>query len=270
LTSAERIRYRRQVALPEVGTAGQRALKGASVLVVGLGGLGTPAATYLAAAGVGKIGLVDSDTVDRPNLHRQFLYTDSDVGKNKASVAMPRLLRVNPNVDFRVFPFRLDSSNAMKIIREFDIVIDASDNLPSRYLVNDACVLSGKPDVYASVLRFDGLASVFCAADGPCYRCLRPLPPPPGSVEFCEGAGILGVVPGVMGVVQATQALSILLATGSPLIGRLLVFDGRSSSFEELRIKKDPGCPICGLRPTIRKLVDAPHSGATESVVDGC
>ncbi len=256
LSPGELVRYARHLALPEVGSAGQRRLKASSALVVGLGGLGNPAAAYLAAAGVGRIGLVDGDDVERSNLHRQFLFTEADVGQNKAEVARRRLLAINPSVGVKTFPVRLISSNAMRVISGFDVVVDSTDNLPSRYLISDACVLGGKPDVYASALGFDGQASVFHPPRGPCYRCLYPTPPPPEGVESCEDAGVLGVVPGVMGTVQALQVLTILLGVGPSLLGRLLVFSGLDSSFEELRIKRDPDCPACGQRPTIRKLID--------------
>jgi molybdopterin/thiamine biosynthesis adenylyltransferase/rhodanese-related sulfurtransferase len=256
LSPDELIRYGRQLALPEIGEAGQRRLKSSSVLVVGVGGLGSPAATYLAAAGVGRLGLVDGDVIEQSNLHRQFLFSDLQVGQMKAEVAKARLSQVNPNTEVVSFPLQLDSSNAMETISGFDVVVDATDNLPSRYLISDSCVMAGKQDVYASALRFDGQASVFCAPGGPCYRCLYPQPPPPESVESCEEAGVLGAVPGVMGAVQAAQAISILLGKGSPLVGRLLVFSGLDSSFEELRIRKDPRCPMCGPNPTIKKLLD--------------
>lgn len=256
LSPEEMARYQRQMVLPEVGVAGQRRLKSSSVLIVGVGGLGTPAATYLAAAGVGRIGLVDGDTVERSNLQRQVLFAESHVGRLKADVVKARLSEVNPNIDAVSLPRRLDSTNALKIIRGFDVVVDATDNLPSRYLISDACLLAGKLDVYASAARFDGQASVFCAPDGPCYRCLHPRPPPPESVESCEEAGVLGVVPGLMGLVQAAQAINILLGTGSSLVGRLLVFSSQSSTFEELRIRKNPSCPACGQDPTVKRLVD--------------
>lgn len=256
LTSDEMVRYSRHLALPDIGIAGQRKLKSSSVLVVGMGGLGTPAAVYLAAAGVGRIGIVDSDKVEESNLHRQFLFSESDVGLNKTDVAKSRLLQVNPNTAVEAFQLRLDSSNAKHILRGFDVVVDATDNLPSRYLINDACVLLGKPDVYASALQFDGQASVFFARKGPCYRCLYPEPPPPDQVESCEQAGVLGVVPGMMGTLQAVQAISLVLGRGSPLVGRLLVFSGLDSSFNELTFRKDPRCPVCSKNPTIRKLID--------------
>lgn len=256
LSKDELVRYGRHLVLPEVGEEGQRRLKASSALVVGVGGLGIPAATYLAAAGVGRIGLVDSDVVERSNLQRQFLFSESDIGENKAMIARSRLLRVNPEIETTSFQVRLNSSNAMDIIRGFGVVLDCTDNLPSRYLINDACVLLGKPDIYASALGFDGQACVFDAKRGPCYRCLYPLPPPPDVVKSCEEAGVLGVVPGIMGAVQAMQTISILLGRGSSLVGRLLVFSGLDSSFEEVKFKRNPRCLVCGPKPAIRELVD--------------
>ena len=256
LTAAEAQRYRRHLVLPEVGPEGQRRLKGSSVVVVGVGGLGIPAAVYLTAAGVGRVGLVDGDTVEMPNLQRQFLFREADVGRKKVEVAAERLSQVNPNVEAVAYDRKLDSSNAVEVIRKYEVVVDATDNLPSRYLINDACVLLGKPDVYASALGFDGQASVFFALLGPCYRCLSPTPPPPESVKSCEDAGVLGVLPAVMGGVQAIQAIHMLLGTGSPLIGRLLIFNGLDTTFDEVRIKKDPSCRVCGPNPTVTRLID--------------
>jgi adenylyltransferase/sulfurtransferase len=256
LTAPEAQRYSKHLVLPEVGPEGQRRLKGSSVVVVGVGGLGTPAAVYLAAAGVGRIGLVDGDTVEMPNLPRQFLFREADVGRRKVEAAAERLRQVNLNVEVVTHDKRLDSGNAMDVIRNYEVVIDATDNLPSRYLINDACVLLGKPDVYASAIGFDGQASVFFALLGPCYRCLNPDPPPPDSVKSCEDAGVLGVLPGVMGGIQAVQTVHILLGIGSPLIGRLLVFNGLDTSFDEVRIKKDPACRVCGPNHTVTRLID--------------
>jgi len=256
LTKDEMARYGRHLVLHEIGIEGQRRLKASSVLVVGVGGLGTPAATYLVAAGVGRVGLVDGDVIEKTNLHRQVLFTESDVGKKKVLVAKSRLLKTNPNVKIEAIPVRLDSSNALELFSRFDLVVDATDNLPSRYLISDACVLLGKPDVFASALGFDGQASVFYSREGPCYRCFYPQPPPPETVESCENAGVLGVVPGIMGSVQAVQAINLLLHNGSPLIGKLLVFSGIDSSFVQIRIKKNPDCPVCGSNPTIKKLID--------------
>jgi adenylyltransferase/sulfurtransferase len=256
LSALEAQRYSRHLVLPEVGPEGQRRLKGSSVVIVGVGGLGIPAAVYLASSGVGKVGLVDGDTVKMPNLQRQFLYGEADVGRKKVEVAAERLRQVNPNVEVAAHDTRLDSGNALEVIRNYEVIVDATDNLPSRYLINDACVLLGKPDVYASALGFDGQASVFFALRGPCYRCLSPYPPPPESVRSCEDVGVLGVLPGVMGVIQAVQAIHILLGTGSSLVGRLLVFNGLDTSFDEVRIRKDPACKVCGPNPTITRLID--------------
>ncbi len=256
MTASEAQRYSRHLVLPEVGPKGQRILKHSSVAIVGVGGLGIPAAVYLTAAGVGKVGLVDGDTVEMSNLQRQFLFIEADIGRKKVEVAAERLRRVNPNVEVVACGQRLDSGNALEVIRDYEVVVDATDNLPSRYLINDACVLLGKPDVYASALGFDGQASVFFALQGPCYRCLNPDPPPPESVKSCEDTGVFGVLPGVMGVLQAVQAIHILLGIGSPLVGRLLVFNGLDTSFDEVRIKKDAACKVCGPNPTVTRLID--------------
>jgi sulfur-carrier protein adenylyltransferase/sulfurtransferase len=256
LTASEGQRYSRHLVLPEVGVEGQRRLKGSSVLVVGMGGLGTPAAVYLASAGVGRIGIVDHDVVEMPNLQRQFLFSEADLGRKKVEVAAAKLRQVNPNAEIVPYDKKLSSDNALELMRDYEVVIDATDNLPSRYLINDACVMLGKPDVYASVLGFDGQASVFWGERGPCYRCLYPEPPPPESVMSCEDAGVLGVLPGVMGGLQAVQAIQILLGKGSPLIGRLLVFNGMDSSFDEVKIKKVSDCAVCGSNPTVKKLID--------------
>jgi adenylyltransferase/sulfurtransferase len=250
------VRYSRHLLLPEVGVEGQRILKSHSVLVVGAGGLGTPAATYLAAAGVGRIGIVDNDVIEKSNLQRQFLYGESDIGKSKVDVAVARLRLVNPNVRFEPHKIVLDSTNAMDVLRSYDVIIDGTDNFPTRYLVNDACVLLGKPNVYASIYRFDGQASVFYAKSGPCYRCLFPEPPPPDSVPSCAEGGVLGVLPGIMGSIQAVQAINLLLNSGRTLIGRLLVFSAIDTTFTELKIGKNPECPICGEHPTVKALID--------------
>ncbi len=221
-----------------------------------MGGLGIPAAVYLASAGVGRIGLVDHDVIEMPNLQRQFLFSEADLGRKKVEVAAARLRQVNPNVEVTPHAVRLDSGNALEIIRPYDVVVDATDNLPARYLINDACVMLGKPDVYAGVLGFDGQASVFYACRGPCYRCLYPEPPPPESVKSCDAVGVLGVLPGIMGGLQASQTIGILLGKGSQLIGRLLVFNGLDTSFDELKVKKDRACAVCGPNPTIKKLID--------------
>ncbi|MBI3860198.1 MAG: ThiF family adenylyltransferase [Thaumarchaeota archaeon] len=265
LSARELERYSRHVVLPEVGTEGQVRLKGSSVAIVGAGGLGVPAAVYLASAGVGRIGLFDADKVELVNLHRQFLYSEDDIGRGKVEVARKRLIEVNPNVNVDAHHVRLDSSNALTFLEGYGVVIDATDNLPSRYLVNDACVLLHKPDVYASVLAFEGQASVFFPPTGPCYRCLFPKPPPPESVRSCEDAGVLGVIPGIMGGLQASQAIGLLLGKGSPLIGRLLVFDGLQTSFDEVKVKRDEGCAVCGTSPSIPGLVDYEEFCGTRS-----
>jgi len=255
-SSSEFARYSRHLIMPEVGLEGQRKLKSASVLIIGAGGLGTPSATYLAAAGVGRIGIVDFDKIERSNLHRQVLYSEADVGKYKADVARERLLAVNPNVSVEVHKVRLDSSNALDILRNYDVILDGTDNFPTRYLVNDACVLLGKPNVYASIFRFEGQASVFWAKEGPCYRCLYSEPPPPGMVPSCAEGGVLGVLPGVMGCIQAAETIDLILGKGRPLIGRLLLFDALDMSFRELKLRKNPDCSVCGPNPTVTRLID--------------
>lgn len=256
LSEQELSRYSRHLVMPEVGIEGQLKLKASSVLVVGAGGLGTPAAIYLAAAGVGRIGIVDHDVVETSNLHRQVLFTESDVGKSKAEVISRRLELVNPHVQVKPYNLKLDSSNTLGIFRDYDVIIDGTDNFPARYLINDACVLLGRPDVYASVFRFDGQASVFSGRTGPCYRCLYPEPPTPDTVPSCAEGGVLGVLPGVMGSIQAAQALSLLLGTGSPLVGRLLLFDAIAMTFDEISIKRNPDCPVCSKNPKIKELMD--------------
>jgi adenylyltransferase/sulfurtransferase len=256
LSKEEAERYSRQLVLPEIGPDGQRRLKASSAIVVGAGGLGIPASVYLAAAGVGKIGIVDHDTVEKSNLHRQILFSEADVGKKKAGVAGDRLHQVNPHVSVVPFDVKLDSSSALEILEGYDVVLDCTDNFPARYLINDACVLLRKPDVYASVFRFDGQASVFDAQQGPCYRCLFPQPPPPDSVQDCAEAGVLGVLPGIMGSIQAVQAMNLLLGAGRSLAGRLVLFNATDMSFSELRVRKSPSCPVCGSNPTIKKLID--------------
>ena len=255
-SSGEFARYSRHIIMPEVGLEGQRKLKASSVLIVGAGGLGTPSATYLAAAGVGRIGIVDFDTIERSNLHRQILYSEQDIGKSKADVARERLLQVNPNVRIELHKVRLDSSNALKILKEYDVILDGTDNFPTRYLVNDACVLLGKPNVYASIFRFEGQASVFYAKQGPCYRCLYSEPPPPGLVPSCAEGGVLGVLPGIMGSIQAAEAIDLILGRGTPLVGRLLLFNALDMKFEELKLRKNPDCLICGPNPKIKELID--------------
>jgi adenylyltransferase/sulfurtransferase len=256
LTQAEVERYSRQLVLPELGIAGQQKLKQSSVLIVGAGGLGIPAATYLTAAGVGRIGIVDEDVIEKSNLHRQTIYSDGDVGRPKSQVAGERLRKVNPYVTVEPHNARLSSANALDILKGYDVVVDCTDNFPARYLINDACVLLRKPDVYASIFRFDGQASVFYAEKGPCYRCLFPEPPPPDSVQDCAVAGVLGVLPGIMGSIQAVEAMKLMLGRGEPLLGRLLLLNATDMSFNELRFKKNPNCPVCGKTPTIRSLID--------------
>ena len=256
LSQAEVERYSRQLVLPEIGPAGQRKLKASSVVVIGAGGLGIPALVYLAAAGVGKIGIVDCDIIERNNLHRQTMYTEADVGRAKAKVAEDRLRQVNPHVAFTSFETKLDSSGALELLAGYDVVVDCTDNFPARYLINDACVMLHKPDVYASVFRFDGQASVFHADKGPCYRCLFPEPPPSDTVQDCAEAGVLGVLPGIMGGIQAAQTINLLIGKGRSLVGRLLLFNATDMSFSELRVGKSSQCPACGPHPTVTKLYD--------------
>ena len=256
LDAMEIARYSRHLIMPEVGMEGQKKLKAASVLCIGTGGLGSPLGLYLAAAGVGRIGLVDFDVVDFSNLQRQVLFGTSDVGRPKLHAARDRLQDVNPHVAIETHEARLTSENALDILRSYDIVVDGTDNFPTRYLVNDACVLLGKPNVYGSIFRFEGQASVFWAGKGPCYRCLYPEPPPPGLVPSCAEGGVLGILPGIVGTIQATEAIKLLLGTGTPLLGRLLLFDALEMSFRELKLRRDPLCPLCGANPTIRSLVD--------------
>ena len=256
LSAEELRRYARHVILPEVGVAGQRRLKESRVLVVGAGGLGSPLALYLAAAGVGAIGLVDFDVVDESNLHRQLLFGSRDVGRPKLEAAGRRLRDANPHVEILPFEERLTSANALEILRGFDVVADGTDNFPTRYLVNDACVMLGKPNAYASIFRFEGQASVFWAERGPCYRCLYPEPPPPGLVPSCAEGGVLGVLPGLLGTIQATETIKLLLGIGEPLVGRLLLVDALGMRFRELRVRKDPACAVCGPNPTVTALID--------------
>ncbi|HET9294164.1 MAG TPA: molybdopterin-synthase adenylyltransferase MoeB [Gemmatimonadales bacterium] len=256
LSQDELLRYSRHLLLPEVGPEGQRRLKAARVLLVGAGGLGSPAALYLAAAGIGTLGIVDSDAVDLTNLQRQVLHGTSDVGTAKTDSAESRLHDLNPHVTVEKFSERLTSANAQGILGEFDVIVDGSDNFPTRYLVNDTAVLAGKPNVYGAIFRFEGQVSVFDAARGPCYRCLYSEPPPPGLVPSCAEAWVLGVLPGVIGSLQALEAIKLVLGAGESLVGRLLLFDALALRFRELRLHKDPGCPLCGAAPTIRELVD--------------
>jgi len=256
LTNEEVLRYSRHLIMPEVGMVGQQKLKAARVLCIGAGGLGSPLALYLAAAGVGTIGLVDFDVVDSTNLQRQIIHTTDDVGRPKRDSAAEKLAAMNPFINIRKFETRLSSANALDLFREFDIVADGTDNFPTRYLVNDACVLTGRPNVYASIFRFEGQASVFAFEDGPCYRCLYPEPPPPGLVPSCAEGGVLGILPGLLGVIQATEVIKLILGSGEPLIGRLLLVDALSMHFRELRLRKNPDCPACGRNPTIHELID--------------
>ncbi|MGH9462503.1 MAG: molybdopterin-synthase adenylyltransferase MoeB, partial [Vicinamibacteria bacterium] len=249
-------RYSRHLIMPEVGMEGQAKLKKAQVLLIGAGGLGAPLGLYLAAAGVGRIGLVDFDVVDASNLQRQVTYSTADVGRPKLEVARERLAGINPHIQIDTFDERLSSENALDTFRSFDIVADGTDNFPTRYLVNDACVLLGKPNVYGSIFRFEGQASVFYAKEGPCYRCLYPEPPPPGLVPSCAEGGVLGVLPGIVGTLQALEVIKLILGEGSPLIGRLLLFDALKMRFRELKLRKDPDCALCGERATIKELID--------------
>jgi len=250
-------RYSRHLILPEVGLAGQKKICSASVLCIGAGGLGSPIAMYLAAAGIGKIGVLDFDTVDFSNLQRQILHGTEDVGRPKTESAKATIQRINPNVEVVIHNTRISSENALDIIRPYDIVVDGTDNFPTRYLTNDACVLLKKPNVYGSIFRFDGQASVFAPhLGGPCYRCLYPEPPPPGMVPSCAEGGVLGVLPGIVGTIQATEILKLALGKGSSLVGRLLLFDALDMRFRELKLRRDPQCPLCGDNPTITELID--------------
>ncbi|MEE8461243.1 MAG: molybdopterin-synthase adenylyltransferase MoeB [Acidobacteriota bacterium] len=256
LTHEEVKRYSRHLIMPEVGMTGQKKLKKASVLCVGAGGLGSPLALYLTAAGVGRIGIVDFDVVDFSNLQRQILHTTEDVGRPKLDSAADKLKALNPNVNVELHETRLTSENALQLFEKYDIVVDGTDNFPTRYLVNDACVLTGKPNVYGSIFRFEGQASIFAASDGPCYRCLYPEPPPPGLVPSCAEGGVLGILPGLIGLVQATEVIKLILEKGNTLVGRLLLFDALGMKFRELKLKKDPECPVCGENASIKALID--------------
>jgi len=256
LSADEVRRYSRHLILPEVGMEGQKKLKAAKVLCIGAGGLGSPAAMYLAAAGVGTIGLVDFDVVDLSNLQRQLLHGTPDVGRSKLASATDRIRSLNPNVRVVAHEVALSSSNALELFRPYDVILDGTDNFPTRYLVNDACVLLGKPNAYGSIFRFEGQASVFATKEGPCYRCLYPEPPPPGLVPSCAEGGVLGVLPGIIGVIQATEAIKLILGVGEPLIGRFLIYDALKMRFRELKLRKDPDCPVCGTHPTVTKLID--------------
>jgi adenylyltransferase/sulfurtransferase len=256
LTNDEVKRYSRHLIMPEVGVDGQRKLKAAKVLCIGAGGLGSPVAMYLAAAGVGTIGLVDFDVVDFSNLQRQILHFTPDVGRPKLVSAKEKLQALNPEIEIRTHDVALSSQNALQLFEPYDIIVDGTDNFPTRYLVNDACVLLGKPNAYGSIFRFEGQASVFATKDGPCYRCLYPEPPPPGLVPSCAEGGVLGILPGLVGVMQATEAIKLILGTGEPLIGRLLLVDALAMRVRELKLRKNPDCPACGTHRTITQLID--------------
>jgi adenylyltransferase/sulfurtransferase len=256
LTNEEIKRYSRHLIMPEVGVEGQRKLKAGSVLCIGAGGLGSPAAMYLAAAGVGRIGLVDFDVVDFSNLQRQIIHGTPDVGRPKLDSARDRLRAINPHVEVQTYETALSSANALELFAPYDVILDGTDNFPTRYLTNDACVLLGKPNAYGSIFRFEGQASVFGTKSGPCYRCLYPEPPPPGLVPSCAEGGVLGVLPGIIGVIQATEAIKLIAGLGEPLIGRFLIYDALRMRFRELKLKKDSDCPVCGTHPTVTKLID--------------
>jgi len=276
LTAADLSRYARHLILPEVGIEGQQKLKAARILCVGTGGLGSPLALYLAAAGVGTLGLVDFDVVDASNLQRQIIHSTKNIGRSKLDSAEERLLALNPALNVVKHETKLMSENALEILKDYDIVADGTDNFPTRYLVNDACVLTGKPNVYGSVFRFDGQASVFATREGPCYRCLYPEPPPPGLVPSCAEGGILGILPGLVGVIQATEAIKLILGKGEPLIGRLLLIDALAMRFREIKLRKNPNCPVCGPNPTVTRLIDyqqfcgiAPETPQEQAVKNG-
>jgi len=249
-------RYSRHLILPEIGMDGQRRLKAASVLCIGAGGLGSPVAMYLAAAGIGRIGIVDFDVVDFSNLQRQIIHGTPDVGRSKLDSARDTINALNPHVQVDTYEAALSSENAIDLFGPYDVIIDGTDNFPTRYLVNDACVLTGKPNAYGSIFRFEGQASVFATKDGPCYRCLYPEPPPPGLVPSCAEGGVLGVLPGMVGMIQATEAIKLILGIGEPLIGRFLIYDALRMRFRELKLRKDPDCPVCGTHPTVTRLID--------------
>jgi sulfur-carrier protein adenylyltransferase/sulfurtransferase len=255
LTPNEIQRYSRHLILPEVGMDGQRKLKAARVLCIGAGGLGSPVALYLAAAGVGTIGLVDFDTVDISNLQRQIIHGTPDIGRPKLQSAKDRINAINPEVKVETYEVALSSQNALELFKGYDVILDGTDNFPTRYLVNDACVLLGIPNAYGSIFRFEGQASVFATKDGPCYRCLYPEPPPPGLVPSCAEGGVLGVLPGMIGMIQATEAVKLILGVGEPLIGRFMIYDALKMRFRELKLRKDPDCPVCGTHPTVTELI---------------
>src|SRR5438270_5780195 len=256
LSPQEVARYSRHLIMPEVALEGQKRLRASSMLLIGAGGLGSPLGLYLAAAGVGRLGLVDFDVVDFSNLQRQVIHGTPDVGRPKLQSARDRLHAINPEVQVDLYETRLTSANAISIVEPYDVVIDGTDNFPTRYLVNDACVLLDKPNVYGSIFRFDGQASVFAPPQGPCYRCLYPEPPPPGEVPSCAEGGVLGILPGLIGCIQATEAVKLILGKGAPLVGRLLLYDALQMAFQEFKVRRNPKCPLCGDHPTISKLID--------------
>ena len=272
LSGEEIKRYSRHLIMPEVGVEGQKQLKAAKVLCIGAGGLGSPAAMYLAAAGIGTLGIVDFDVVDFSNLQRQIIHGTPDVGRAKLASAKDRLAALNPNVHIETYEVALSSDNALRLFEPYDVILDGTDNFPTRYLVNDACVLTGKPNAYGSIFRFEGQASVFATKEGPCYRCLYPEPPPPGLVPSCAEGGVFGVLPGIIGVIQATETIKLVLGAGEPLIGRFLIYDALRMRFRELKLRKDNDCPVCGTHPTVTKLIDyeqfcgvAPHQVAASA-----
>ncbi len=256
LSHDEIMRYSRHLIMPEVGIQGQRKLKAASVLLIGTGGLGSPLALYLSAAGIGRIGLVDYDVVDETNLQRQVIHFSSDVGKTKLDSAAAKMSDINPYLVIEKHNTPLTSENALDILKDYDVIIDGTDNFPTRYLVNDACVILGKPNVYGSIFRFEGQLTVFDATRGPCYRCLFPEPPPPGLVPSCAEGGVLGILPGTIGTLQATEAIKLILGIGKPMIGRMMLYDALDMTFDMIKLRKNPACPVCGEHPTITKLID--------------
>ena len=269
LNNDEVARYSRHLIMPEVGMDGQLKLKSASVLCIGAGGLGSPVAMYLAAAGVGRIGIVDFDVVDYSNLQRQVIHGTPDVGRSKLDSARDRLNAINPEVTVETHDVALSSENALELLANYDVIVDGTDNFPTRYLVNDACVILGKPNVYGSIFRFEGQASVFATKDGPCYRCLYPEPPPPGLVPSCAEGGVLGILPGVVGTIQATEAVKLIIGVGEPLVNRFMIYDALRMKFRELKLRKDPECPVCGETPTVTELIDYEQfCGITATVTD--
>jgi len=268
LNNDEVARYSRHLIMPEVGMDGQLKLKSASVLCIGAGGLGSPVAMYLAAAGVGRIGIVDFDVVDYSNLQRQVIHGTPDVGRSKIDSARDRLNAINPEVTVETHDVALSSENALELLANYDVIVDGTDNFPTRYLVNDACVILGKPNVYGSIFRFEGQASVFATKDGPCYRCLYPEPPPPGLVPSCAEGGVLGILPGVVGTIQATEAVKLIIGVGEPLVNRFMIYDALRMKFRELKLRKDPECPVCGETPTVTELIDYEQFCGITATVD--